>query len=232
MYLVIKDKIRADLTTPKVHYLSPLRSKVLYNFTFNLKYLNGLISKNPSVLSKISLENLLNEICFVKDFNLHESIIFIMNEHLINFLQSNERIGKLTSLNDYYNLVLKLTKDQFKNKLLKNLNYEIDFVKNSITFNLIINKIFDTKSNSIKSIKDDIITLLLDKKWLRLESNKDYDDLDILFEALNETYINYINTYFDLKYDNILNLSISKIQNLYFSGDILDFKLNLDLFCK
>tara|TARA_Y100000991_G_C21929120_1_gene330031 strand:- start:69 stop:866 length:798 start_codon:yes stop_codon:yes gene_type:complete len=232
LYLVVEDKIRSDLTTPKIHYLSPLRSKTLYNFTFNLVYINDLLNINPTVLNKLTLKNYLNEICFISDFNIHESVINLMNNHIINFLKSDRRIGITTPLGEYYELLLNLNKNNFKISFLKNLNYEIDFVKNSIILSLIINKIFEINLNTTKNIKDEIIHMLLEKKWLRLESSKDYDDLDILFESLDETYINYINSHYDLKYDTILNLSIPKIQNLYYRGEILDFKLNLDLFCK
>jgi len=232
LYLVVEDKIRSDLTTPKIHYLSPFRSKTLYNFTFNLVYINNLLIKNPSVLNKLPLKSYLNEICFITDFNIHESIIYIVNNYIITFFKSDKRIGLSTSLEEYYTLLLNLNKENFKMSFLENLNYEIDFVKNSIILNLIINKLFEKNLNSTKNVKDEIIDMLLEKKWLRLESNKDYDDLDILFESLDETYINYINSHYDLKYDTILNLSIPKIQNLYYRGEILDFKLNLDLFCK
>lgn len=232
LYLVIEDNIRSDLTMPKIHYLSPLRSKTLFNFTFNLVYINDLLKKNPVVLSKLPLKSYLNEICFISDFNIHESIINLMNNHIINFLNSDRRIGITTTLGEYYELLLNLTKNNFKVIFLQNLNYEIDFIKNSIISNLIINKLFEKNLNTTKNIKDEIIDMLLEKKWLRLESNKDYDDLDILFESLDETYINYINSHYDLKYDTVLNLSIPKIQNLYYRGEILDFKLNLDLFCK
>lgn len=232
LYLVIEDKIRSDLTKPKIHYLSPLRSKTLYNFTFNLVYINELLNLNPTVLTKLTFKNYLNEICFISDFNIHDSVINIINNHIINFLKSDRRIGITTPLGEYYELLLNLNKNNFKMSFLKNLNYEIDFVKNSIILNLIIDKIFEKDLGTTKNIKDEVIGMLLEKKWLRLESSKDYDDLDILFEALNETYINYINSHYDLRYDTILNLSVPKIQNLYYRGEILDFKLNLDLFCK
>jgi len=232
LYLVVEDKIRNDLTKPKLHNLSPIRSNFLYNYTFNLRFIKSTISKNSLVLSKLNLKNYLNEVCFISDYNIHESVITIINNYIINFLNSDQRVGISTTLEEYFELLLLLSKEHFKNKFLKNLNYEIDFVKNSIILNLIIDKIFTLNLNTTKSIKDDIIFLLLENKWLRLESYKNYDDLDILFEALNETYINYINLHYDLSYDNILNLSIPKIQNLYYRGEVLDFKLNLDLFCK
>lgn len=233
LYLDLEDKVRVDLTTPKIHYLSPIRSKYLYNYTLNLNFINSIISKNPIVISKAKLIDYLNYICFITDYNIHDAIIEKINNFLIDFLHSDTRIGGNTTLGVYYNLLLNLVKKQFKNNFLKNLNYEIDLIKNTIILNLIIDNIFSyTNINSNKNIKDTIIDLLLEKKWLKIESKKDYDDLDILFEGLNETLINYINSHYDTKYDNVLNLSIYKINNLYYSGDIMNFEFNIDLFCK
>ena len=230
IFLVIKDKIRNDLTKPKVYYLSSIRSKFLFNYLFNLKHLNSIISNNSS-LNEYTLLNYIQQICFITDFNLSESIIFMINDFILDFLKSDRRVGKLTPLDEYYLLLLNLYKLNFKNKFIKNIDYKGSLNTNYIIINLIIDKLFNI-SLSEKSLKNEIIDLIVEKKWIILETVQDYDDLDLLFETLNETYKNYINDNFNLNYDNFLYFTISEIQNLYYKGDIFDFSLNLDLFCK
>jgi hypothetical protein len=228
-FLVIEDKIRVDLTTPKIHYLSLERSKFLFNYIFNLKYLNLVLSNN---LTEYKLGNYLDEVCFIKDYNLSESIIFKLNSLILNYLGSNIRVDIMTSLNGYYLLLLNLHKLKFKESFIKNIDYKGSLNTNSIILDLIIDIIFDNDNFSDKSIKDEIINILVEKKWIILETVEDYDDLDLLLETLNETYKSYINVNFNLRYDYLLNFSISEIQNLYYGGDTFDFVLNLDLFCK
>jgi hypothetical protein len=138
----------------------------------------------------------------------------------------------MTSLNGYYLLLLNLHKLKFKESFIKNIDYKGSLNTNSIILDLIIDIIFDNDNFSDKSIKDEIINILVEKKWIILETVEDYDDLDLLLETLNETYKSYINVNFNLRYDYLLNFSISEIQNLYYGGDTFDFVLNLDLFCK
>ena len=132
----------------------------------------------------------------------------------------------------------------FSNNIVNEIkiNYNIKFVKLNKIDNILVNKrtyqpilidiLFDNDNFSDKSIKDEIINILVEKKWIILETVEDYDDLDLLFETLNETYKSFININFNLRYNYLLNFSISEIQNLYYSGDTFDFVLNLDLFCK
>ena len=228
-FLVIEDKIRVDLTTPKIHYLSLERSKFLLNYIFNLKHLNLVLSNN---LTEYTLGSYLNEVCFIKDYNLGESIIFKLNSLILNYLGSNRRVDIMTSLRGYYLLLLNLHKLKFKERFIKNIEYKGSLNTNSIISDLIIDILFDHDNFSNKSIKDEIINILVEKKWIILETVEDYDDLDLLFETLNETYKSYININFNLRYDYFLNFSISEIQNLYYSGDTFNFVLNLDLFCK
>jgi len=230
LFLVVNDRIRYDLTKPKIHYLSPIRSRFLFNYLFNLKYLNLIMSSNL-FLNEYTLGNHIKKVCFINDFNLSESIIFKVNEFILSFLQSDKRVGILTPIKEYYLLLVNLYKLKFKNNFIKNIDYKGSLNTNSIIIDLIIDKLFSI-TFSDKSLKDEVIKMLVEKKWIILETIQDYDDLDLLFETLNETYKNYINNNFNLKYDNLLNFSISEIQNLYYNGDIFDFVSNLDLFCK
>ena len=229
LFLVINDRIRVDLTKPRIHNLSKSRSKFLFNYLFNLKHLN--LIKNNSSLNENTLGNYIEQVCFISDYNLSESIIFIINNFILNFLKSDRRVGLLTPIDEYYSLLINLYKLNFKNNFIKNIDYKGSLNTNSIIINLLIDKLFNI-SSSDKTIMNEIIDMLVDKKWIILETNQDYDDLDLFFETLNLTYKNYINNNFNLNYDYLLNFSISEIQNLYYNGDIFDFVLNLDLYCK
>jgi hypothetical protein len=80
------------------------------------------------------------------------------------------------------------------------------------------------------NIKDAIINILLDNNLISYDTNKDYDDFDILFESIDQSIINRIKNNFNFMNDTILNLSLANINNLYYSGKIDDFSFNMD-FC-
>ena len=207
IYLSLEDKIREDLTIPKYHNLSPDRSKYLFNYTMNYNFLK-LQNQNQT------LEDYLSKVCFIKDNNLEETIVEKINDFIIDFLGSDTRIGKLTLVKDYLDLYKKFMILKFKENFYKNLNKNTEITSNELIIEIIIDVLF-SENASTTNIKDTIINKLLELKAIRLESIQDYDNLDILFEGIDQTYIEYINKYFNSMYDSILSLSVKKIQNLF-----------------
>ena len=64
-----------------------------------------------------------------------------------------------------------------------------------------------------------------------MQTKKDYDEIDILFEGIDESLVNHINNNYRNDYNTILNLSLSKIQNLYYTGETNKYDFS-DIFCK
>jgi len=230
IFLNLKNKIRTDLTIPYISNLSLIRSKFLFNYLFN--YSNNIHYKN--YMNK-TLNEYLNSICFVSDYELNDAIMEKINDLLINYYKSNTEIDKSILVKDYINLVKKNMKLQFMNELLKNINYSLNFLNNQLIVDSILNILFDIQNIDIlqQNIKDAII---YNFDGLRFEfNNKDNtnisDNLDILFEGIDQTIIKYINNNFNCNYSSILNLSLYDVKNLIYSGEILNFNFNM-YFCK
>ena len=171
----------------------------------------------------------------MSDYELNDAIMEKINDLLINYYKSNTEIDKSILVKDYINLVKKNMKLQFMNELLKNINYSLNFLNNQLIVDSILNILFDIQNIDIlqQNIKDAII---YNFDGLRFEfNNKDNtnisDNLDILFEGIDQTIIKYINNNFNCNYSSILNLSLYDVKNLIYSGEILNFNFNM-YFCK
>jgi len=237
-YIIIKEDIRDDLTTRYVHNLSPMRSSFIYNYLFNLNRGAPIY-----LLPESTLESYINNICFIKNYKnswnknfsyeLTNGIIEITNNILSGYFDCDELVNKSMKLKEYVQLLKKYMKLQLKKNILKYVNYRPYFLTNNFLFDTIINIIIDIQDEkiSLKGIKDIIITEIDNKKLFKLQTKKDYDEIDILFEGIDESLVNHINNNYRNDYNTILNLSLSKIQNLYYTGETNKYDFS-DIFCK
>ena len=227
IFILLEDKIRLDLTKPYIHTLSEYRSRYIYNYLFNY-------SKNNNIdkFSEFTLEEYLENICFVKDNNLVEPIIDKINSFLLEYYNCDTLIDKLSYVSNFKEISKRFHKFKFKNDILNFLNHTIPQTENYIIFDKIIDIMLEEQLETYYSmnIKDAIINILLDNNLISYDTNKDYDDFDILFESIDQSIINRIKNNFNFMNNTILNLSLANINNLYYSGKIDDFSFNMD-FC-
>jgi len=237
-YTIIKEDIRPHFTSGYIHNISPMRSKFIYNYLFNLNVYSPIY-----ILPNSTLENYIDNICFISNYknnwnnnfsyNLTDGIIKITNNILSSYFDCNEIVDKTMKLKDYIKLLKKYRKLQLKNNILKYVNYELDFLSNNYFFDRILDIIIEDQDNelSLNNITDFIINDIDDKKLFKLQTKKDYDDIDILFEGIDQTLVNHINNKFRKDYSTILDLSLYKTKNLYYSGEINDYDFS-DKYCK
>ena len=228
IFLILEDKLRLDLTIPYIHNLSEFRSTYLYNYLFNY-------SKNNFIeqFKEITLEEYLNKICFVDDSNLVEPILDKVNTFLIDYYNCDTLVDKLTYVSNFIDISKKFHKLKFKDDIEKYLNHEIPQLNNYIIFQKIISSIIDIQDDKYYSmnIKDAVINILLDSNLLSYETNYDYDNFDILYESIDQLIVDRITNKFNSMYTTVLNFSLNKVNNLYYSGNINNFNFNMD-FCE
>ena len=224
---MLEDKIRLDLTIPYIHNLSEYRSTYIYNYLFNYSR-NNIIEQ----YNEITLEEYLNKICFINDSDLVEPVIDKVNIFLIDNYNCDTIFDKLTFVSNFVDISKKFHKLKFKEDVLRYLNQDIPQLDNYIIFQKITSSIIDIQDDKYynMNIKEAIINILLDNNLLTFETNKDYDDFDLLFESIDQCIINRATNNFNSMYTTVLNFSLSKINNLYYSGNIIDFNFNMD-FC-
>ena len=227
IFLILEDKLRLDLTIPFIHNLSNYRSTYLYNYLFNYSK-NSIIEQ----FKQITLEEYLNKICFVNNSNLVEPILDKINTFLIDYYNCDTIIDKFTYVSNFIDISKKFHKLKFKEDVIKYLNQDIPQLNNYIIFQKIISSIIDIQDDKYYSmnIKDAILNLLLDNNLLTFETNKNYDDFDLLFESIDQLIVDRITSNFNSMYTTVLNFSLNNINNLYYNGNINDFNFNMD-FC-
>ena len=237
-YINIKENIRPDLTSNYIHTISPMRSIFIYNYLFNLNQYSLIY-----ILPESTLEDYIDNICFISNYrnswnnnfsyNLTDGIIKITNNILSNYFDCDKTVNKTMKLKDYVNLLKKYMKLQLKKNIIKYVNYKLYILSNNYLFDRIIDIIIENQDDelSLNNITDFIINDIDEKKLFKLQTKKDYDDIDILFEGIDQTLVNHINNKFRKNYSTILNLSLYKIKNLYYSGEINKYDFS-DKYCK
>lgn len=228
IYMNLTDEIRSDCTVPISNNLSNYRSKYLYNYLFNYSRIN-----NISKFTDLTIKDYLNKICFVEDFSLTESILTNTNTFLKEYYDYNEIINNNMLISDFIKIIKNLMKLKFKEDIKLNLNYDIKCLNNYIIFDSVIHCIIDIIDENyyLQNIKDAILNFLYDNNVLTYITRTDYDDFDILFEAIDKSILDRINNNLNCKYSTILNLSLNEVNNLFYSGLLNVFNYNMD-FCK
>lgn len=237
-YTIIKEPVRSDQLIGYIHNISPMRSEYIYNYLFNLNSYSPIY-----LLPKLTLEQYINKICFIDNYkngwnnnfsyNLTDGIIEITNNILKNNFKSDILVEKTIIINDYIKLLKNIMKDHLKVNIKKNVNYELYYLSNNFIFDRLVDILIENQDSSLSlnNIVDFIVTDLDEKKLIKLLTKKDYDNIDILFEGIDETLVNFINDRYRKDYSTILNLSLYKVKNLYFTGELIDYDFK-DKYCK
>jgi len=237
LYTIIEEPVRSDQLIGYIHNISPMRSEYIYNYLFNLNSYSLIYT-----LPELTLEQYINKICFIYNYkndwnnfsyNLTDGIMEITNNILKNYFKSDRLVEKTINIKDYIQLLKGIMKDNLKSNIEKNVNYELYYLSNNFIFDRLVDILIENQDRnlSLNNIVDFIVTDLDEKKLVKLLTKKDYDNIDILFEGIDETLVNFINDRYRKDYSTILNLSLYKVKNLYFSGELIDYDFK-DKYCK
>ena len=247
-YTIIKEPVRSDHLIGYIHNISPMRSEYIYNYLFNLNsyspiYLLPVYYQKASGIEIVTLDQYINKICFIDNYkngwnnnfsyNLIDGIMDITNNILKNYFKSDTLVEKTIYIFEYIKLLKNIMKDQLKVNIKKNINYELYYLSNNFIFDRIVDILIENQDSSLSlnNIVDFIVNDLDEKNLVKLLTKKDYDNIDILFESIDETLVNFINDRYRKDYSTILNLSLYKVKNLYFSGELIDYDFK-DKYCK
>tara|TARA_B100000902_G_scaffold391959_1_gene443503 strand:- start:958 stop:1776 length:819 start_codon:yes stop_codon:yes gene_type:complete len=237
-YTIIKEPIRSDQLIGYIHNISPMRSEYIYNYLFNLNSYSPIY-----LLPGLTLDQYINKICFIDNYkngwnnnfsyNLIDGIMDITNNILKNYFKSDTLFEKTIYIFEYIKLLKNIMKDHLKVNIKKNVNYELYYLSNNFIFDRLVDILIENQDSSLSlnNIVDFIVNDLDEKKLVKLLTKKDYDNIDILFEGIDETLVNFINDRYRKDYSTILNLSLYEVKNLYFTGELIDYDFK-DKYCK
>lgn len=134
-------------------------------------------------------------------------------------------------------IILDYDNDMFANININNLILSYENVSNTTNLNIYnsdgiqFTSSGDVNKISLKEYLQDAIIYELDRsKLYKYQTLKNYDDIDILIEAIDQALVQRVNLLFSKRYKTFLNLELYKIKNLYYSGNIDYFNFN-EKFC-
>ena len=112
------------------------------------------------------------------------------------------------------------------NNNIKENNYTNSFFLIDEVFNLLTSNNNDLIELKNLSFKDSIINYLSNKRLIELNSINDYDSMDVFLNGVGNYIKSHVNEIFNKNYDNILDLKMGEVRNIYFSGEKNDFSFN------
>ena len=217
---------------------SPLTDNITgKNITFSrnrsIKLFNYLLNFNfDSPINKVNENDTIN--MYLSNFDSSNDLINLILENLNLFLNKkhnyNFNISKDSKVLDYVKKVNNFNRTKFINMIgnnnIKENNYTNSFFLIDEVFNLLTSNNNDLIELKNLSFKDSIINYLSNKRLIELNSINDYDSMDVFLNGVGNYIKSHVNEIFNKNYDNILDLKMGEVRNIYFSGEKNDFSFN------
>lgn len=204
--------------------LSREKSIKLYNYLLNFNFNSPINSVDKDETLFIYLQKFDNNI---EKINL---ILRSLNLFLNKKYSNNFNISKENKVLDYVKKINNFNRTKFINTVGNNSiranNYTKSYFLIDEVFNLLTDNNIDLLELKNMSLRDCIISYLSNKGILELKTINDYNSMDIFLNGVEEYIKSHVSEIFGKSYENILNLKLIEVRNIYYSGEKNDFSFN------
>ena len=189
------------------------QSKNLRTYIINLKYVKNIF-----------------DVEFITDANQFvNAIIKKLNEYLKEKYGNEINLTKETLISEYKIQVL----DCYRNNFISNINNEIIKDNKYLSSFFFMNELFYLISDDITFFNENkrvifnvaAIEFLVNLNVIQNVTILDYDNFDIILNAIDNFLRSHVFNIFNKKYDNIIYFNLEEVRNIFYSGkkDNFDF---------
>ena len=168
---------------------------------------------------------------FVTDANEFINVVVSkLNKYFNKKFGNKIDINKETLVKNYKENILNCYRDDFVEKIRDKVIEESKFLSSFFflneLFNLLTIEMLFFNSNKKVSFNIAAIDFLVNLNLIQNVTIRDYDNFDIILNAIDNYLRDYCFKTFNKKYDNIIYFKLSEVRNIYYSGNKEDFNFS------
>lgn len=168
---------------------------------------------------------------FITDANEFINVVISKLNNYFNEKFGNKiDINKETLVKDYKENILNCYRDDFVEKIRDKVIEESKFLSSFFflneLFNLLTIEMLFFNNNKRVSFNIAAIDFLVNLNLIQNVTIRDYDNFDIILNAIDNYLRDYCLKTFNKKYDNIIYFKLGEVRNIFYSGNKEDFNFS------
>ena len=168
---------------------------------------------------------------FITDANEFINVVISkLNKYFNEKFGNKIDINKETLVKDYKENILNCYRDDFVEKIRDKVIEESKFLSSFFflneLFNLLTIEMLFFNNNKRVSFNIAAIDFLVNLNLIQNVTIRDYDNFDIILNAIDNYLRDYCLKTFNKKYDNIIYFKLGEVRNIFYSGNKEDFNFS------